>query len=230
MQQKSKVIFSIFSKINGFLKVVDTPSGRELRSDNNITVSISEKHKYFYERYWGIYVKELKKLRPSLKRVLCFGLGGGSIQNELSKMYPGIEILTIEIDPLMNDIHKYNFSGNLHTNHKILNLDANVFLKQHQRFGDFENYFDLVFLDVFSSMGLDEFSKVKNVFEESKKLLKPNGIFSMNMIVLEKSQFDESIKNLEILKQFYKDTKLVYTGSVLGIANLEVFSSDKINL
>jgi spermidine synthase len=230
MSENLKVVYSINSDINGFLKVVDTPAGRELRSSNNIVVSISDKHKFFFKRYWGIYVEELRKLRPAYKRALCIGLGGGAVQNMLFKLYPGIEVLSLEIDPLMNDIHNFYFSGDQNSNHKILNIDANAFLKYHHRFGNFENYFDLIFLDVFSAMGLDEFTKVSNVYQKSKELLKPNGIFSMSMIVQKEDQFDESIKNLEILKHFYKDIKLAYTGDVLGIANLEVFSSDKIKL
>lgn len=230
MSEKLKVVYSINSDINGILKVVDTSSGRELRSSKDIVVSISEKHKFFYKRYWGIYLEELRKLRPTYKRVLCIGLGGGAVQNMLFKLYPGIEVLTLEIDPLMNDIHNFYFSGDQNSNHKILNLDANVFLKYHQRFGNYQNYFDLIFVDVFSAMGIEEFSKVANLFEKTKELLKPNGIFSMSMIVKNEVQFNESLKNLEILKLFYPDIKLVYTGDVFGIANLEVFSSDKIAL
>jgi hypothetical protein len=86
MPQKPKVIFSVYSKINGFIKVVDTLSGRELRSDQDITITLSDNHKYFNNRYWGIYVEELKNLRFSFKKALCFGLGGGSIQNKLFKV------------------------------------------------------------------------------------------------------------------------------------------------
>jgi spermidine synthase len=230
MSEKFKVIYSINSEINGLLKVVDTPSGRELRSSKDLIVTLSEKHKFFSKRYWGIYLEELRKLRPTYKKALCIGLGGGAIQNELFKMYPGIEILSIEIDPIMNDIHNFYFSGDQNSNHKILNLDANVFLKYPRRFGAYEKYFDLIFVDVFSGMGVAEFSKVSNIFEKTKDLLKQNGIFSMNVIVQKEEQFEESLKHIETLKLFYSDIKLVYTGSTLGVVNLEIFSSDKINL
>jgi spermidine synthase len=230
MSPSPKLIFSINSNINGFLKVVDTSSGRELRSNKDIVISLSENHKYFRERYWGIYIEELRKLRNTYKRALCLGLGGGSIQNQLSKIYPGIEMLSIEIDPLMNDIYNYYFLGNKTVNHKILNMDALIFLKNHSRFGAYEGYFDLIFVDIVSSMGLNEFEKVKNFYKLSKKLLKKDGIFSMNLIIKDNAQYEESVKILDLLKEEFIDIKLVYTGDTLGKANLEVFASDKITL
>jgi spermidine synthase len=230
MPQKPKVIFSVYSKINGFIKVVDTLSGRELKSDQDITITLADNHKYFNNRYWGIYVEELKNLRFSFKKALCFGLGGGSIQNKLFKTYPGIEILTIEIDPLMNDIHNYYFSGDKNDKHQILNLDAELFLKSHQRFGSFEETFDLIFVDVFSSMKVDEFDKVKNFYSTAKTLLRKNGIFSMNLIVKDEDQYLKSQENIKLLKEKFSDVRLVYTSDLTGIANLEVFASDKITL
>ncbi len=230
MPKSSKVIFSIFSHINGFLKVVDTPSGRELRSDKNFFVSLSEKHDFFSKRYWGIYVDEVRKLRPTYKRILCLGLGGGCIQNELFKKYPGIEIVTIELDPIVNDIHKFYFSGDQNDNHKILNMDAKTFLKYPHRFGSYDNYFDLIFVDIFSNMGLEEFEKIKNFYDYSKKLLKNNGVYSINVIVQDPKQYEESEKTIEILSSESKEIKLVYTSNFFGISNLLIFASDKLKL
>lgn len=229
MSKSSNVVFSIYSPINGFLKVVDTPSGRELISDKDFFVSISEKHKFFFTRYWGIYTNEVKKLRPNYKRILCLGLGGGSIQNELFKNYPGVEIVTIELDPLINDIHKFYFSGDQNDNHKILNMDAKVFLKYPHKFGDFENYFDLIFVDIFSSMNIEEFDKIKNFYNLSKKLLKKNGVYSLNVIVQKPEQYDESQKSIKLLSEEFEEIKLVYTPNFFGVSNLLIFASDKIN-
>jgi len=230
MPKSSKVIFSIFSHINVCLKVVYTPSGRELRSDKNFFVSLSEKHDFFSKRYWGIYVEEVRKLRPSYKKILCLGLGGGCIQNELFKKYPGVEIVTIELDPLINDIYKFYFSGDQNDNHKILNIDANIFLKNYHRFGDYENYFDLIFVDIFSNMDLGEYDKVRNFYKYSKKLLKENGVYSMNVIVQKPNQYDESEKTVKLLAEEFKDIKLVYTSDFFGMANLLIYASDKIDL
>jgi spermidine synthase len=230
MPKIPKIVFSIYSPINGILKVVDTISGRELRSGNDFYVSIPGNHRFFSKRYWGIYLEEVRKLRLSYKKVLCLGLGGGSIQNELFKLYPGVEIVTIELDPLINDIYKYYFSGDKFENHKILNLDAKVFLKHHHRFGNYENYFDLIFVDVFSSMNLDEFEKIKKFISDSKKLLKNNGIFSLNVIVQNSNQFEESKNTVEIVSKEFKDVNLTFTSGFAGVANLLIFGSDKIKL
>jgi len=230
MSHKPKEIFSIFSEINGFIKVVDTVSGRELRSDKDIIVTLADNHKFFSDRYWGIYTEEVRKLRNNCKRILCLGLGGGSIQNQLFKMYPGVEIVSIEIDPLMNDIHNFYFSGDRNNRHRILNIDAKIFLKYPHRFGDFDNYFDLIFVDVFSSMSLDEYQKIKDFYSHSKKLLKTNGVFSMNLIVKLENQFDESSIVLNALKNEFLEIKTVHTSDFFGVANLEIFASDKLSL
>ena len=40
--------------------------------------------------------------------------------------------------------------------HKIINIDAKLFVKNSHKFGDFGNYFDLVFMDTFSSFKVKE--------------------------------------------------------------------------
>jgi len=226
----TKTIFSINSEKNGLLKVVDTPYGRELLASGNAMLSCSENHKFFNTSYWGIFTNNLKKYRENYKRVLVFGLGGGVIQNHLFKNYPGIEIVTIEYDPAMNDIYKYFFSGDKFENHKILNIDAKDFVKASDKFGDYENYFDLVFVDTFSSFKVKEYDNFQNFYKLTKQFLRPNGIFAVNMIVLTDPMFVKSLNYVSDLDKFYKNTELTFVGNILGNPNLLTFSSDRITL
>lgn len=230
INNNSKTVFSINSEKNGLLKVIDTPFGRELIANDGAMLSCSEDHQIFNEAYWGIFLKKLKKYRSNVKRALVFGLGGGVVQNNLFKMYPGIEIVSIEYDPTMNDIYKYFFSGDKFENHKILNLDAKDFVKISDKFGDFENYFDLVFVDTFSSFTDKEYTNYNNFYSVLKKFLRPNGLFCVNMIILTESMFEQSLKYLKDVSGFYKNTDVSFVGNFIGNSNLVTFSSDKIDL
>lgn len=230
MSNSSKVVYSIFSNINGYLKVVDTINGRELVVQENAILSCSENHKHLNKNYWGVFLNLLPRYRQNIKNALIFGLGGGVIQNKLFQMYPGIEITTIEYDPLMNDIYKYYFSGDRFPNHKIINTSAQNFVTSSNRLGEFESKFDLVFVDTFSSFSEKEFDGFDSFYSKTKKFLKPSGLFCINMVILTPKMFDRSKVYLDRIKSFHKDTDLVFVGSPYGNSNVLTFSSDKINL
>ena len=227
---KPKVIFSINSEKNGYLRVVDNSFGRELITEEGAILSVSENHSKLREYYWGLFPKKIKKYRDNIKRALVFGLGGGLVQNQLFRMYPGIEIVTIEYDSSMNDIYSYFFSGDKYPQHKIINIDAKLFVKNSHKFGDFGNYFDLVFMDTFSSFKVKEYENYNGLYSETKKFLKTNGIFAVNMIVSTEPMYAESLVHINQLEKFYQKTEIALIGSFAGNSNLLTFSSDKLNL
>lgn len=230
MFNNKKVIYEINSEKNGKIRVVDYPSGRVLETESDALLSCSENYKYLDRFYWGVFLDKVKKYRPNVKRALIFGLAGGVIQNKLFKMYPGIEIVSIEYDHTMNDIYNYFFGGNLHPNHKILNIDAKDFVKNFHKFDNYEEYFDLIFVDTFSSFEDKEYDNYNNFYKETKKFLRKNGLFSVNMIVKTDSMFEKSKFYLENLKKNYSNTHYSLVGTFFGNSNLVTFSSDKLNL
>ena len=230
LTSKPKVIFSVNSEKNGYLRVVDNNFGRELLTEEGAMLSVSENYSRLKEFYWGVFPKKLKKYRNNIKRALVFGLGGGVIQNQLFKMYPGIEIVTIEYDSSMNDIYSYFFSGDKFPQHKIINVDAKLFVKNSHKFGDFENYFDLIFVDTFSSFKVQEYENYNGFYSDTKKFLKTNGIFGVNMIVMTDPMFVEGLEYVTQLEKFYQNTEIALVGFFAGNSNLLTFSSDKLNL
>jgi spermidine synthase len=230
MSKEPKVIFSIHSNLNGLLKVVDSSGGRELVANGGAMLSCSENHTLLKKNYWGVFLDTLPKYRKNIKKALIFGLGGGVIQNKLFLMYPGIEITTIEYDPLMNDIYNYYFSGDRFEKHNIINMEAKTFVKNNHRLGDFEKQFDLVFVDTFSSFKEKEYDNFNSFYTGTKKFLRDNGLFCVNMIIWTNPMFEESKIYLDKIKTFYKDTEIIFVGTSFGNSNLLTFSSDKINL
>jgi len=224
------IVFEINSEKNGKIKVVDFDSGRVLQTEQDAFLSCSENYKYIDQYYWGVFLEEIKKYRPNIKRALVFGLAGGVIQNKLFKMYPGIEIVSIEYDHTMNDIYNYFFGGNLYNNHKIYNLDAKDFVKNSHKFENYEEHFDLIFVDTFSSFEDKEYDNFNNFYKDLKKFLRKDGVLSINMIVKTESMFDRSKFYLQNLRQNFSFTNFAMVGTIFGNSNLVTFSSDKLNL
>lgn len=225
-----KIIYEVNSEKNGKLSVVDYPSGRVLQTEEEAILSCSENYKYLDRMYWGTFLEEIKKYRPTIKRALIFGLGGGAIQNNLFKIYPGIEIVSIEYDSTIIDIYNYFFGGDKYSNHKIFNVDAKDFVSKSHKLGDYEGYFDLVFIDTFSSFQDSEYEGLNSFYSQTKKFLNPKGLYALNMIVKTDTMFEKSKPYLANLKTHYKETNYFLIGTVFGNSNLVTFSSDKLNL
>lgn len=229
-QKKDKVIFSIHSDYNGNLKIIDRSYGRELISDKGVYLSISENHKYIDRGFFGVLTKEISKKRKNIKKALIVGLAGGTVPNILFRKYPGIEIVSVEIDYLMNDIYKYFFSGDKHEKHRIINVDANYLLKNPERFDLYEEEFDFILLDTFSSISVKEFDNFKNFFKNVKKLLRKNGVLGVNMIAQDDELYEKAQANIKSISELFTDVEVNLVCKITGNANLVVLASDKLNL
>jgi len=230
MQKNSKVIFSTSSDFNGNLQVIDRSYGRELVSDKGVFLSLSVNHKYLPFGLFGVLSKELFKKRETIKKALVVGLAGGTIPILLFQKYPGIEIVSIEIDPVMNDIFKYFFSGDRYDNHKIINVDANFLFKNPSKFGIHEEEFDFILLDTFSSISISEFKNVENFLNNIKKLLRKNGVLGLNMIAETDELYERAQKNVDTISKIFRDVEVNLVCKMIGNANLIVLASDKLNL
>jgi spermidine synthase len=174
--------------------------------------------------------KEISKKRTNLKKALIVGLAGGTIPNILFKKYPGIEIISVEIDPLMNDIYSYFFSGDKHDNHRIINVDANYLLKNPERFEIYEEEFDFILLDTFSSISVKEFNNFSNFFKNVKKLLSKKGVLAVNMIAQNDELYNKAQENIKIISDLFAEVEVNLVCKINGNANLVVLASDKLNL
>jgi spermidine synthase len=230
MNQDSKVIFSTSSDYNGNLQVIDRKYGRELVSDKGVFLSLSVNHKYLPYVLFGILSTEVFKKRDRIKKALIIGLAGGTIPILLFKRYPGIEIVSVEIDPVMNDIFKYFFSGDRYENHRIINVDANYLLKNPKKFEIYEEEFDFILLDTFLSISVTEFENYENFFKNVKKLLRKDGVLGVNMIAETNELYQRAQKNIDTISEIFKDVEVSLVCKMIGNANLVVLASDKLDL
>jgi spermidine synthase len=143
------------------------------------------------EKIWS---KAFKKLIPPKfipKKVLILGLGAGSVTKVIARKWSKAEVLGIEIDPVVIKIAKEYFKVDKIKNLKVLNQDAQKFVKANQ------DRFDLVLVDCYQGY------KIPPIFEDPKFLKK---LKSKGQVVLVNRLFwdGHKLKTLKFLEKLNK--------------------------
>lgn len=112
------------------------------------------------------------------KDILVIGLGGGVLVSAYQDIYPGANITSVEIDPVVAKMAKkyfgYSDKGEQYETHL---KDGRVFVKRGLRK---DKRYDFILLDAFNSDYIPEHMMTKEYLEEVKRLLKPNGMVVAN--------------------------------------------------
>eukprot|EP00668_Euglena_longa_P032729 GGOE01042156.1.p1 GENE.GGOE01042156.1~~GGOE01042156.1.p1 ORF type:complete len:383 (-),score=87.12 GGOE01042156.1:111-1259(-) len=112
------------------------------------------------------------------QRVLVLGLGIGAIPSTLRAVRPEVEIDVVEIDRVVIEgAREYaNLKEDDHLH--VHEADAAEFVTRPELRGRY----DLVILDCFDPSGVPAAFHEKTFYEEALKCMKPDGVFSMNVI------------------------------------------------
>ncbi|OGC51548.1 hypothetical protein A2W32_01060, partial [candidate division WWE3 bacterium RBG_16_37_10] len=164
---------------------------------------------------FGRMVQVLKQQEPNLRKVLVFGLGGGAMQNLISKSFPGVEIISVEIDPVMIDTAKEFFNLDQIPNHRVINDDAFRVVVEPEKFDLTIQSFDAVVIDIYCGSKYPDLGKSGNFFASIKKILHPGGLAVFNRIYLQSHQYDVDLF-VKDLSEFFTD---VNTTTVAGKTN-----------
>jgi len=122
-----------------------------------------------------VAVNTIKKELPKIKRVLSLGAGLGSIVSVLRSNGSRPETWLVDTNAttlgwareyLMTDQQAIHFEC----------IDAQEFIQQTQQ------YFDLVFVDIFIGKTVPGFVTEKCFWEQCKRLLNPEGVLAFNFI------------------------------------------------
>src|SRR3989344_4617205 len=96
-----KVIEEANSEINGKVTVFrDLVMGTFIRVEG-----LTQSGSVVYD-VWEQTLKEVKKLKPSVKRCLVLGLGGGSAAKLVNKFWPDAKICGVDADPVIVELGK----------------------------------------------------------------------------------------------------------------------------
>ena len=119
-------------------------------------------------------------MNPKIKKVLLIGLGGGSINRALWKFYPGVQVDTVEIDPMVVEVATKFFGLPNTSQHRVFVDDGRKYLKKTP-----EKY-DFLFMDAYLANPYSPYIPfhlaTKEFFELADKKLNPEGVIGFNVI------------------------------------------------
>lgn len=108
-----------------------------------------------------------------VKSAAILGLAGGTSARQLSIAFPGIQILGIEIDPLIVRVSREFFEMNL-PNVSVLVEDARWSLQKQQ------STFDVIFIDAYRPPYIPAHLTTREFFQEVRARLSFNGVVALN--------------------------------------------------
>lgn len=139
-------------------------------------------------------------LVPDPERILVVGLGGGTLPMALNQLYPGARIDVVEIDSAVKTVAETYFGFRENEQMTVIVKDARVFTKRALTRDD---RYDLIMLDAFNGEYIPEHLMTREYLEETKELLKPNGVVAANTFAISGLYDHESNTYRAVFGPFY---------------------------
>lgn len=209
-----KVIYTTESEYNGKIEVIENGKTRKIRVAD-IDQSLNWQSPVCSKLYWGKTVELLKREEPDLKNILILGLGGGTMQHLISRAFPNIYIVSVELDGVMVDIARQYFDLDSIPNHKVIINDALRVVVAPEEFGLNKTSFQAVVVDIFVGEQFPELGNSGNFMDAVRDMVIPGGLVVFNRIYTEKHHEDVDIF-IEQVEDFLVD---VQTEVVAGYTN-----------
>lgn len=114
---------------------------------------------------------------PTPRRVLVVGLGGGVMPNAIRRLYPGVEIDSVELDPAVARVagSHFGFSGDARS--RVFVDDGRVFVRKQRRAGV---RYDIILMDAFEKDYIPEHMLTREFLAEVRSILNPGGVIAAN--------------------------------------------------
>jgi spermidine synthase len=216
-----KVIYDVESELNGNIRVVDIGRTRKIVVDN-IIQSLNPDSPACERLVWGQLAKQLKEKMPEAEKVLIFGMGGGTMASLISRNFPGIEITSVEHDPVMVDIAKKFFNVESIPNHKIITADALRVAIEPEAYDMIPSGFDVLVVDIFSGEKYPDLGKTGNFISASKRLVRGGGFVIFNRIYTEPNQEEVNIF-MDNLEGYFSDVSYEVVAGYTNSDNIIIF-------
>lgn len=134
----------------------------------------------------------------NVKSCLLLGVGGGSIVKLLTKKYPEIKIIGIEIDEAIIKVGaKYFGLGNF-ANFKVINDDAINFVQKSK------DRFDLCIINLFIGSSIPVKSETGEFLENIRRILGKEGVAMINRFYLNNDKEKTDVFELKLKQTFSK--------------------------
>ncbi|OGC38418.1 hypothetical protein A3K42_00225 [candidate division WWE3 bacterium RBG_13_37_7] len=208
------VIYTTSSPYNKEIEVLEHESTRKLRV-NGASQSVNWESPLCEKLFWGKTVELLKKETPELKKILILGLGGGTVQHLVSRAFPEVYIVSVEIDSVIVDIAKKYFDTSSIPNHQIIVNDAFRVVMEPEEFKLSKGGFEAVFVDVYVGEQYPNLGKSGGFISAVKNMVQPGGLVIFNRIYTEE-YLDDVDAFIEQLGEFLEN---IQTEIVAGYTN-----------
>jgi len=156
-------------------------------------------------------------VKDNPQRILIVGLGGATLSDTYSRLFPDAEIIISEIDGAVYRVARDYFDFVETDNIKVDIGDARVYVKRAALRGEI---FDLVILDAFNGEYIPEHLMAAEFLEEVKQLLPDDGIVIANTFSTSRLYAAESNTYRSVFGEFY-NIRMPGSGNRVIIASMQ---------
>ena len=151
---------------------------------------------------------------PEPRHALMVGLGGGTISNVLTELYPNLAIDLVEIDEAVVRVARDYFDFRESANTNVFIQDGRVFTRRARIQG---KKYDLIILDAYTGDYIPEHLMTQEFLQDVHDLLTPDGIVVANTFAISKLYDHESQTYASVFGDFI-NFKMRGTGNRVVIA------------
>ena len=158
------------------IAVVEDDTTRYLRFDSSFQSGMYVDDPYKTRFEYSDYLQLPFAYRPSTKRVLYIGVGGGSALKRTWRDFPSVQVEGVEIDPEVVDVAYEFFELPRDPRLKLTVEDGRRFL------ADNDGKWDLIVIDAFYSDSIPFHLATREFLELARSRLAPGGLVATNII------------------------------------------------
>jgi len=216
-----KVIHEVESKYNGKISVIQAGKTKKL-SVGGVIQSVNWDSPAAKKMYWGALIEILKKETPNMSNILIFGLGGGCIQHLISREFPNVKIVSVEIDSAIVDIAKEHFGVGDIPNHRIITEDACRVVISPKDYDLELADFDVLLVDIYCGETYPDLGDSGNFMTRALRFVGGDGLVIFNRIYLKHHQ-DDANDFAALVELYLKDVKTDVIAGKTNSDNLLIY-------
>jgi spermidine synthase len=146
---------------------------------------------------------------PGIRRVLVVGMGSGSVPKRILSDFPGVQVDSVELDPVVVDVAKRYFELRDHPRHRIFVQDGRQYIRRA------DTSYDLIVMDAYFAEGVPFHLVTREFFQQTKTRLAPGGIVAANIVGFLAGP------NSRLFKAIYKTYATEFAGLYLFPVNFQ---------
>lgn len=155
-------------------------------------------------------------LAPRIERMLVIGLGGGSAGGYLQSRLSGLQVDSVDIDPIVPDVARRFLLFRPGPRDRVTIADGRSFLRQT------EERWDYIYSDTYIGLSVPFHLTTVQFLDEVKRDLEPEGVFGVNLATGLSDPFSQAIYNT-VRERF----RSVYLFRARASANVLVLATDQ---